>query len=328
MPRSALIELPGAILGVFAQKPTIGPLTSSLTFVRVTALQHTNGYGLLNVAAPDVLTVECLWKDHTTQLKAEQVVTDAGWARAYMLCAMRAEAEARTNERLRARPASAETDCCGGCGGGAPEPRQKLSGWAELAQRWEWSHSAIHQSVTDSFNVSHELLLSAEPFRVLANRRRLQVAWLLTILVLLFAAFTVVLYSLAPCEESQSDAANTTGVGNSTNSTASLSGEEEAISGEEEAYWRPYVIVETTESMFDTTNATGANVTASASTAGLCVRNSSVWWSEVMPRWALSIVVEMAVEVIVIFCKVVAATWSKDLGDESTFVLNLLDVGF
>ena len=95
VPRSALLELPSARLGIFVERQQQARGLRSIVLVRVTALWHTDGLGLLTMAPKHKVAVECLWKEDPP-LTAAQVIADAGWGLAYTLSAMNARAATRT----------------------------------------------------------------------------------------------------------------------------------------------------------------------------------------------------------------------------------------
>ena len=167
--------------------------------------------------------------------------------------------------RLRARVSQEPHRDTDGCS-------EMSMGWAELSRRWRLNDNAT-SFVGSSFNILHKDIFAAVPFRVLVNRRQLQVAWVFLLLVQLFTSLVVILYSLVPCRSSHADAINAT--------NATLGNISEA----------------------------GGNITEMSSAPTACASDPSMWWSEVIPRWAISCVLEYAVDALVILCKSVAIHW-------------------
>lgn len=201
--RSALLTLPGGHIGFFVHRKPQGVLDACLVLATVTAVRR-NRFNVMRElrarawlaltwrsvdAADEMIEAEyfCVeLGDHS--LAPEEVARDAGWAKLIALCSMNAEAEARVLLRL----ATARR----GAGG------EGTSKWAQLRERWRRNDAGL----SSSHGVTHAELVESTPFRPLRNPRRLFFVWSLTLGAIICSSLFIVLYSLAPCADTEAAA--------------------------------------------------------------------------------------------------------------------------
>jgi len=240
-----------------------------------------------------------------------QVVQDAGWARACVMCQMAAHAEARVQQRLLnlsrdnlfahasdSGQSDARSIVAGEPSVGSVGTTSAKAYWGKLAHRWNAGREAVRMTSEERFGISHELLLQAMPFRSLHNPRRITFAWGITMIVFVIAAYLVILYSLFPCDQSAPMSGTNISFANATFGELAI-----------------------TDAFVRHSNGSDVNGTSKTGHAeGACLRDQETWLS-VLKAWLLGVIVESVVSdpVMILSVLLTKASWSFCMCHEIIF---------